>query len=303
MEYDISRCCLHPMIKNDNDATACYDRILVYIGSLLSQKRGMPVQVCRVNGTNLEQAKYYTKTMLGESVTFLEHSETDPWHGSGQGAGNSPTLWLFISSTLFDCYEEKAHGAIFESPDGSIQVKLYMTAFVDDTNSRTNDFLAPTPPTEEELIALAQLDTQWWSDLLWSSGGKLEASKCNYHHIRYDFMPSGEPVLRGGTDSRPLMIRDPTGKDTPINVMNNYTSHKSLGCYKDPRGELKTQEKALLDKAKEFTRVVKSCAFTRRETNMFYRSICLASMGYCLAWSHFSRKKLGNIQRAATCDR
>jgi hypothetical protein len=97
------------------------------------------------------------------------------------------------------------------------------------------------------------------------------------------------------------MIRDPTGKDTPIHVMNNYTSHKSLACYKDPRGELKTQEKTLLDKAKEFTRVVKSCAFTRQKTNMFYRSIFLASMCYCLACTHFSRKKLDKIQSAPTC--
>ena len=57
LEYEVSKCCLHPMIKNDNDAASCYDRILMYIASLASRKRGMPVNVCKVNGMNLEQAK------------------------------------------------------------------------------------------------------------------------------------------------------------------------------------------------------------------------------------------------------
>lgn len=302
MEYEISKCCLHPMIKNDNDAASCYDRILVYVGNLLSRKRGMPVQVCRVQGTNLEAAKYYIKTMLGESVTFLEHTETDPWHGNGQGAGNSPTVWLFISSTLFDCYEKEAHGAIFESPDGSIHVKLFMTGFVDDTNSRTNDFLASTPPTEDELLSLATKDAQWWSDLLWSSGGKLEPAKSNFHHIRYDFMPSGEPVLRGGTAfSKPMDIVGGDGTITQLKPISCYTAHKSLGCHKDPRGSLRTQRKVLDDKCRDYARIVKSSPFNRREANMFYRSIFLSSVGYCLATTHFSESDLDQIQSAPTC--
>jgi hypothetical protein len=131
---------------------------------------GMPVKVCQVQGMNLEEAKYHIKTMLGTSVTFITHCEDSPWHGSGQGAGNSPTLWLFISSTLFDCFETRAHGATFATPDGSKSVTLHMTGFVDDTNSRTNDFCAANTPTVEELVNLAsQRDAQWWSDLVWSS--------------------------------------------------------------------------------------------------------------------------------------
>jgi hypothetical protein len=110
------------MIKNDNDAASCYDRILVYLGNMMSRKMGMPVKVCQVQGMNLEEAKYCIKTMLGTSVTFITHCEDSPWHGSGQGAGNSPTLWLFISSTLFDCFETQAHGATFATPERWIQI-------------------------------------------------------------------------------------------------------------------------------------------------------------------------------------
>jgi hypothetical protein len=180
-------------------------------------------------------------------------------------------------------------------------VKLFMTGFVDDTNSRTNDFLAVTPPTEEELLALATNDAQWWSDLLWSSGGKLEPAKSNFHHIRYDFMPSGEPVLRGGTAfSKPMEIVGGDGSTTQIKPISCYTAHKSLGCHKDPQGSLRTQRKLLDDKCKDYARIVKSAPFNHREANMFYRSIFVSSVGYCLATTHFSESDLDQIQSAPT---
>jgi hypothetical protein len=66
------------MIKNDNDAASCYDRILVYLANMMSRKVGMPVKVCQVQGVNLEEAKYYIKTMLGTLVMFVAHCKTSP---------------------------------------------------------------------------------------------------------------------------------------------------------------------------------------------------------------------------------
>ena len=297
LEYEISKCCLHPLIKNDNDAASCYDRILMYLASLMSRKRGMPVQVCKVNGMNLEAAKYHIKTMLGTSVSFIAHTEAQPWHGSGQGAGNSPTLWLFISSTLFDCFEDYAHGATFATPDGSKTVKLFMTGFVDDTNSRTNCFNTNEIPTIEELVTKAEKDAQWWSDLLWTSGGKLEPKKCSYHHLRYEFQKNGCPVLvQGNKWSPPLAIKSTDGSITHIKQMANEMDHKSLGCHKGPSGELKAQLQALQEKAEFYTRVIKSSPLNRREANMFQRSIVLSSMCYPLDTTYFKDSILDKVQ-------
>ena len=270
MEYGFCWLTLHPLIKNDNDAASCYDRILLQMASIMSQKRGMPVQVCKVNGMNLEQAKYHIKTTLGTSVTFLTHTEEHPWHGSGQGAGNSPTLWLFISSTLFDCYEKEAHGATFATPDGSKHVTLFMTGFVDDTNSRTNAFLSGQRPLIEDLASKAEHDAQWWSDLLWASGGKLEPKKCNYHHIRYVCdQQTGTPNLMMGTSwTRPIDIKGRDGEITQIEALPADEDHKSLGCHKGPSGELQAQLKALQAKAEDTVRLVKSTHFTRQEAHM-----------------------------------
>ena len=120
----------------------------------------------------------------------------EPWYGTGQGSGNSPGYWLLISSALLDCFEEKANGAKFCSPDGSNSIKLFMTGFVDDKNARTNMFEATSQPTDAEMIELAQKDAQLWRDLLASSGRKLEPLKCCYYMTKTIFASSGAPTLQ-----------------------------------------------------------------------------------------------------------
>eukprot|EP00957_Ditylum_brightwellii_P205709 15345066-Ditylum_brightwellii.AAC.1 len=54
----------------------------------------------------------------------------------GKVSNNSPTIGLFISSTLFDAHEFQAHGAMFMSPDQQISMKLTMVEFVDDATGQ-----------------------------------------------------------------------------------------------------------------------------------------------------------------------
>jgi hypothetical protein len=172
-----------------------------------------------------------------------------------------------------------------------------MTGFVGNTNSRTNDFCSLGVPTVEALVKLAETDAQWWSDLLWSSGGKLEPSKCNYHHIRYEFKPSGEPSLQKGTEfSRPINVAD-----TEIKQMDNKQDHKSLGCYKGPSGKLAAQKDALAKKCSQYTSIVKFTPFNRMETSMFYLLIFLPSVGYCLETTYFEEHVLDKLQSGPLC--
>lgn len=115
----------------DLDAASCYDRILAALASLSSQKYGMHYKVALVNATTLEEARFKLKTKLGASAPFYKHRENKPIHGTGQGSQNSPTIWLFVCSTLFDAFEETANGAVFESYDKQEHITLYMVGFVD----------------------------------------------------------------------------------------------------------------------------------------------------------------------------
>ena len=194
LEYELSRPTRKPSIHFDNDATSCYDRIPCFLANLASRKYGMHRKVCIVQGRTLEEAKYFLKTKLGVSDDFIQHCEAHPIFGTGQGSGNSPTYWLFISSTLFDLFDTRAKGSLFETPDKSLSVEIKAIGFVDDVRNSINAFLNNSI-TLEQLVRLATCNSQLWHDILTACNQALELPKCGYHVLSYQFQPTDEPSL------------------------------------------------------------------------------------------------------------
>lgn len=129
LKYDLSYLTRRSLIHFDNDASSCYDRIIVSLSSLINRKYGLHRRVAALHANTLQQARFRPKTPTGTSTTCYSHSNTSPIHGTGQGSGNSPCIWLFISSTLFDSHAAQSHGATFTNPSGQSQVQLSMTGY------------------------------------------------------------------------------------------------------------------------------------------------------------------------------
>ena len=146
LQNEIYRMSMKSGINFDLDATSCYDRILVNVASLSCQRMGMHKSVVMVNAKTLESAKYHLKTQLGISESHYSHQNENPIYGTGQGSGNSPTIWCFVCSVLFDAFATRAHGATFTTHDKSITVPVYMVGFVDDCTQRVNDFSSNSQP-------------------------------------------------------------------------------------------------------------------------------------------------------------
>ena len=246
MQNEIARASRKPYIKQDFDATSCYDRIIPWMASLLSRSRGIHKNVCLVHAPTLQEARYLLKTQLGVSDEFYSQCRAFPIYGTGQGSGSSPMIWCFISSMLFSIHQEKAIGASYISPDKSLSVRLFMVSFVDDTYGSVNDFSRTPPPSPTELVSMAQHDSQLWSDLLHRSGGALELAKSKYHTVSYLFNPSGAPVLQGGQVGPDLCVTSGDASTTmKFQHLSAYTAHKTLGCYKEPSGSQQAAAKHL----------------------------------------------------------
>ena len=295
LQYEISFARGEPLIKNDYDATSCYDRMHCFLANIVSRKYGLHRNVCIVQGKTLEEAKYYLKTKMGVSKTFVEHCEFRPWYGTGQGAGNSPTYWLVISSTLFDIYDKMAHGATFATPDGTIEIQMYMVAFVDDSNNAVNDWHSEDTPMAQDLLQMALEDTQLWHDLLWSSGGALELPKCSYHFLQYQYNDKCEQTFVPGTTSTPLAIQDPSGKTISCKPLCAYKAHKTLGCHKAPANQLKQQE-VLTTKCNAFAHKVNTNFLTTTQANIMHNSMYIPSVSFPLSKCYFTEKTLQAIQ-------
>jgi hypothetical protein len=122
LKTDISYCSRKPIINFDYDASSCYDRFIVSLSSLINRKYGQNRNVVMVNAGTLREAKYQPKTALGVCDAFITHSTAWPLYGTGQGSGNSPMIWCFINSTLFDCHQSQAYGGILEKPDRRVTI-------------------------------------------------------------------------------------------------------------------------------------------------------------------------------------
>ncbi len=301
MQMEISRGSRKPFIKFDNDATSCCNRIIPGTAMLISRKFGLHRNVAAVCGKTLAEAHYKIKTMLDVSKEGYSHCQAHPIYGTGQGSRNSPTCWLLICSTLFDCFEEQAYGASYESVDGDTKVRLFMAGFVDDNAGQVNLFGDNVPPTPDKLLAMMQHDGQLWANILRESGGNLELPKCSYHFVFYDFLQSGKPILKAGRVGPKLKLLDGKGNSVTIQSKSNYTSHKTLGCFVEPRGNQEGMKKHLTTKMSEFHRVLVSSALNRSEAWTFYVAIYLPSIGYPLPICHFSKTELDLLHHDRCC--
>jgi hypothetical protein len=220
LEYEISGATHKPFIHFYNDAASCYDGIPVFLANVASRKYGMHKKVCIVQGRTLAEAKFHLKTPLGISASSFTHSCLFPVFGAGQGSGNSPMYWLFISSTLFDIYDEKAHGATYKTPDrNGVTLTVKAIGFVHDVLNTTNSF-QDNSITMDQLVVLATTDNQLWHDLLTACNQKQELSKCGYHAIAYSFTECGKPELIQLPEAH-ITIRDSGGQALAIQQWSN----------------------------------------------------------------------------------
>jgi hypothetical protein len=97
---------------------------------------GLHKNIAKTHGTMLEQAVYRIKTQLGISVGSYSHSEEWLVFGTGQGSCASSPFWLLNCSAYFYIYESKCYGATYSSMDGTQEIKVGMTGFVDDNCCR-----------------------------------------------------------------------------------------------------------------------------------------------------------------------
>ena len=154
----------------------------------------MSQDVTFVHANMLEEAKYRLKTALGVSDSYYTHCELFPVYRSGQGATTLLHIWLAISSTICDIYDEHAKGAEFVSPDQAIWVLLAILGFVDNVTNQINMF-QDNNITVNDLLQDMKHDSQLWALLVWLTGGLLELQKCSYHVIHFNFKPDDTPQL------------------------------------------------------------------------------------------------------------
>ena len=79
LRYEYARLTRYPFSNFYNDATACYDRILLSIASLFGLKFGLHQDIVFIHETTLEEAEFKLKTIKKVSKTSYKHCLNFPF--------------------------------------------------------------------------------------------------------------------------------------------------------------------------------------------------------------------------------
>ena len=247
-----------------------------------------------IHSKTLQEAKYKLRTATGISEQHYSHCLEFPIYGSGQGSGNSPCIWLFISSTLFDIQNATTHGARFVTPDGQTSLQVAIVGFVDDSNGMTNDFQPQHQAPITTLLKNMEQDAQKWSDLLFCSGGQLELSKCSFHTLHFEFMPNGRPIPQQQQYPTLIRLRDPITNDY-INITSLRVDqpHKTLGHYKAPsEPKQQTHFNHLMSLARRTSILLSTSPISRAGALLAYHTVYVPRIKYSLPQCYFTPAQL-----------
>jgi hypothetical protein len=284
------------LARFDNDATACYDRIIVCLGMMAARRCGMPSNAIRTHADTLKFIKYTVKTVHGVSESNYSGTPFAPLFGTGQGSGASPAVWLTLIVILMNTMDRIIPERMaFQSPDGSNSQARLLDAFVDDTSlGFTNDGSLDFTELTHRLRDIAQT----WEQLLHLSGGALNLKKCSWHILFWEWK-AGRPLLRPITAHDPALARyQGSSKQSfhPIRRTAPTEASRILGVYLSPTGDFSQQIRVLREKSGKMATLLKSPKLTSTDVRIFHQAMYTPAMKYPLAAMAVDEEELNSIQ-------
>ena len=95
-------------------------------------------------------------------------------------------------------------GLDITSFDHSLSYKLHIIGLVDDKQQYANDW---KDNSEQTICDNLQTAASTWEQILYTSGGALELSKCAWYLIAWEFTPSGIPYINNKPHTNAINIQ------------------------------------------------------------------------------------------------
>ena len=169
-----------------NDATACFDRMVPGVSSLIARKFGVAPSIMKCRNEIIKNLKRNVRTGCGDSEeSYEEHEEDDVMNGEVQGKGDVESLWCLMSHTIFEAHTTLHKPITMMGETNKVVMQKNNDAFVDDTDgyaeaeNRCNN-------AEEEAIRSLQENTQSWAKLIAVLGGSIAFHKCIWQVIGWE---------------------------------------------------------------------------------------------------------------------
>ena len=110
LSYDFIRYTRLNAIIFNNDAKACFDRIIPSIGLMATERLGMPPTATASMLAIIKGLKFHIQTAHGISSGFFKSTLAVLILGVLQGSGAAPCIWLSNSCVLLHALSPRHHG-------------------------------------------------------------------------------------------------------------------------------------------------------------------------------------------------
>ena len=120
LTYQVATMSRTDLATFDNDASACYDRIVTRFALLCCRAYGVPEGPCKMTAEVLDNVIHKIKTAYGISEESYVNHPDSPIHGVGQGSQDGPSLWGVSSSITFRGADRLTQGLTCVNPSHNI---------------------------------------------------------------------------------------------------------------------------------------------------------------------------------------
>jgi len=292
----------------DNDAQACYDRIVPAFLSCALMRLGLPFHLIKFQCEWLKQTMCELKLTSGNTKPY-SNRDGKTLYGTGQGTGWSPPSWTALSDIISRVMDKFAPGLKLQHTDGSF-IHRVIDAFIDDVNSGLNkealqDFHPAVNTNVLKKYENVYEQTKWnvrlYSRLLFSTGGRLALHKCAIYLLKTIWKNGKRSFQKTHENTPPISIQQGINQETQfIKIEDPSKARRMLGVYVAPDGNSSQQFQILRKKSEQWSKKNKSQHLSGYETFMAYnQGISMKSLDNPVGASLLNQFQCQQIQSPA----
>jgi hypothetical protein len=275
-----------------NDAKSCYDRIPENLSNIAAMKEGLPHNLALLHANTMQNIKYHLKHQQGIATTPNQHSNQFQFHGVGQGAGDAPARWGYISDNAIVTYNQHSTPAILRSPITNITTDKRLQAFVDDCR------LFNINPAHLIFAAFNNTlqNTQLWETNLHTISGKLELDKSKICVFGWRYDHDGNIIADDTYNNVPSLIME-SESNQPILIGKILMSeaYKLLSVFLPFYGNMTEHRQHLLDKCQKFIIAFNHIPLPPSGILMGIKTTINPALSYSLPATYIEEKHINSI--------
>ena len=276
--YGICRQKLLNVAFMDDDAKACFDRIIPHLSQIESQKWGVHYKAAKLATKIIRNQQFFVKTGHGISTNSYSYSDASPIFGVGQGLGWSGPMWLNTSDTICKLLDQECGGMKFSSVDNSITVEKKNDHFVDDASSGVT---ANKTTLDKSIPEQLEHDEQKHSYSLFGSGHRLALHKCKWYYVCYIRHLTGYTFKPESESPASINLKEGfTTSPTTVPRLSPDCPHKTLGHWISPMGTSEKQCGIIAEKAQSWSNKIGKSSLQRDDRILAYQGYLMPSIRY-----------------------